>query len=295
MNTPTESSPSSDHRRATALTSPAWRMPALAAAVLLGLAGCSGGPKAEDMAEAPASELYAKAEAALADGNEEEAARLYDEVERLHPTSQWAKRAIIMSAFASHAAGDYDKAILAAGRYLDFYPSDKDAPYAQYLVAISHYDQIVDVGRDQARTRQALQALRELVNRYPDSEYAREGRLKLDLTLDHLAGKDMEVGRYYLKRGNYVGAIERFRTVVERYETTSHVEEALHRLVESYLALGVTREAQAAAAVLGHNFPGSDWYLDSYALLTGHDLRPEPPSDSWLNKVYRRVIQNKWL
>lgn len=259
------------------------------------VAACSTSDKSDVVDDVPADVLFERAGTELEEGNDKQAATLFDEVERLYPTSPWAKRAILMSAFSSHSAGDYDKAILSAGRFLDFYPSDDEAPYAQYLVAISHYDQIVDVGRDQARTQQALQALRELVNRYPDSEYAREGRLKLDLTLDHLAGKEMAVGRYYLKRGNYVGAIERFRIVVERYQTTSQVEEALHRLVESYLALGVNNEAQAAAAVLGHNFPGSDWYLDSYALLTGKDLRPESDDNSWVDKVWRRVVKNKWL
>ncbi|MEO1294049.1 MAG: outer membrane protein assembly factor BamD, partial [Pseudomonadota bacterium] len=214
--------------------------------------------------EKPAETIFAEAKSALDNGNASRAATLFDEVERLYPTSQWAKRAVIMSAFAAYEGAQYDKAILAASRFLDFYPSDKDAPYAQYLIAVSHYDQIVDVGRDQRRTRQAMQALRELIARYPDSEYAREATLKLDLTMDHLAGKEMAVGRQYLKQGAYIGAINRFRTVVETYQTTRHVEEALHRLVEANLALGLTGEAQSAAAVLGHNFPGSDWYADSY-------------------------------
>ena len=277
------------------MISRAYLLPAMVAAGLC-LAGCSStDDAAKSGVEPPADQLFSDAERALEEGEEKKAAELYDEVERLYPTSQWAKRAMIMSAFASYEHGDYEKAILSAQRFLDFYPSDKDAAYAQYLVAVSHYDQIVDVGRDQARTRQALQSLRELVNRYPESEYAREGRLKLDLALDHLAGKEMEVGRYYLKRGNYVASIERFRVVVENYQTTSHVEEALHRLVECYLALGVNREAQAAAAVLGKNFPGSDWYLDSYALLTGQDLRPEENDGSWITKVWRRVVKNEWL
>lgn len=268
---------------------------AVALATALAISGCSSSGSTEAAAEPPADELFRQAETELRNGRDVVAAGLFDEVERLYPTSQWAKRAMIMSAYASYEGGEYDKAILSAERFLDFYPSDKDAAYAQYLVAVSHYDQIVDVGRDQARTRAALQSLRELVNRYPDSEYAREGRLKLDLTLDHLAGKEMEIGRYYLKRGNYIGAIERFRVVVERYQTTSHVEEALHRLVEAYLALGVNQEAQAAAAVLGHNFPGSAWYIDSYALLTGRDLTPVEDADSWITRVWRRVVKNEWL
>ena len=247
---------------------------------------------AEDI---PADVLYERATSAQGGGSYQEAAQLYDEVERLYPTSQLAKRAIINSAYVSYEAANYDRAILTAQRYLDFYPSDKDAPYAQYLIAVSHYDQITDVGRDQARTAQAMQALRELVNRYPDSEYAREAQIKLELTLDHLAGKEMEVGRFYLKRGNYVAAINRFQTVIERYQTTSHVEEAMHRLVESYLALWIESEAQSVAAVLGHNFPGSPWYVDSYALLTGRNLAPRETEGSWISNVWGRVFKGEWL
>ncbi|MEL6317285.1 MAG: outer membrane protein assembly factor BamD, partial [Pseudomonadota bacterium] len=171
-----------------------------AIALSLTVSACSmfGEEVAEE--EPPVENLYSQADAELNGGNERKAAELFDEVERLYPTSRWAKRAIIMSAYASYEYGDYDKAALTAQRFLEFYPSDKDAPYAQYLIALSHYDQITDVGRDQARTQLALQSLRELINRYPNSEYAREAKLKLDLTLDHLAGKEMEVGRYYLKR-----------------------------------------------------------------------------------------------
>ncbi len=270
-----------------------------AAALATSLGACSyfGDMFAEDEIpeDPPVETLYAQADAALKEGNERRAAQLFDDVERLYPTSKWAKRSIIMSAYASYEYGDYDKAALTAQRFLEFFPSDKDAAYAQYIIAISHYDQIADVSRDQARTQQALQALRELINRYPESEYAREARLKLDLTLDHLAGKEMDIGRFYLKRAEYVAAINRFRTVVTDYQTTSHTPEALHRLVEAYLALGVEREAKTAAAVLGHNFPGSPWYADSYALLTGRDLTPEADSDSWLARVYERVVKGEWL
>ncbi|MCI4660763.1 MAG: outer membrane protein assembly factor BamD [Neomegalonema sp.] len=263
---------------------------------LLLVAACSsGGSSTEAAQETPANEIFQEATQALADDQPVKAAQLFDEVERLYPTSQWAKRAIIMSAFSSYEAGRYDESVLSARRFLDFYPSDDDAPYAQYLIAMSHYERIVDVGRDQARTRDAMQALRELVNRYPDSEYAREAQLKLDLTMDHLAGKEMEVGRWYLKNHKYIAAINRFRTVVERYQTTRHVEEALHRLVEAYLSLGVNNEAQTAAAVLGHNFPGSEWYQDSYLLLTGKDLRPAEDKESWISRTWRRLTTNSWL
>lgn len=270
-----------------------WAAPVILLALT---AACSSTSDDQALPEdEPLEQIYARAEAAREAGNYRTAAANYDEVERLYPTSQLAKRSILQSAEASYRAGDFDKAILAAQRFLDFYPSDSSAPYAQYLVSVSHYDQIVDVGRDQARTQEALQALRELINRYPDSEYSVDAQLKLDLTLDHLAGKEMEIGRFYLKRGQYIGAINRFRTVIERYQTTSHAPEALHRLVEAYLALGVAREAQSAAAVLGHNFPGSDWYQDSFALLTGRDLRPAADEESWITQTWRRVVRGEWL
>ncbi|MEM1422139.1 MAG: outer membrane protein assembly factor BamD [Pseudomonadota bacterium] len=260
------------------------------------LAGCSAGDDVLRASEdTPANVLYEQAQSAQSGGDLERAALIYNEVERLYPTSQLAKRSIINSAYVSYEADQFDLAILSAQRYLDFYPSDKDAPYAQYLIAVSHYDQITDVGRDQARTAQALQALRELVNRYPESEYAREGQIKLELTLDHLAGKEMEIGRFYLKRANYVAAINRFQNVIERYQTTSHVEEAMHRLVEAYLALGINGEAQAVASVLGYNFPGSPWYVDSYALLTGRNLAPREEEGSWISKVWGRVFKGDWL
>lgn len=291
-----------DTRRAAISERSAWRIGAAVIAPLVlavSLGGCSSifgdDSAAAPGNEPPAEDLYASAETALKGGSEREAARLFDEVERLYPTSQLAKRSILMSAESSYKYGDYDKAALAARRFLDFYPSDEQAPYAQYIIAMSYYDQITDVGRDQVLTRAALQSLRELVNRYPGSGYAREAELKLELTYDHLAGKEMSIGRYYQKRSNYVGAINRFRTVVEEYQTTSHVAEALHRLVECYLALGVAREAQTAAAVLGHNFPGSEWYQDSYALLTGRDLRPAADRGSWMYQVWGGVTDIEWF
>lgn len=264
---------------------------AVAAAALLAiLAGCSSSEPVT-VAEEPPETIFERGERALATGDAAEAAKQFDEVERLYPTSTWAKRAIIQAANAYYIDAEYDQAILTAQRFLDFYPSDDEAPFAQYIVAMSHYDQIVDVGRDQARTRAAQQALRELINRYPNSDYANEAQLKLDATFDHLAGKEMEVGRYYLKRGNFIAAISRFQNVVASYQTTRHVEEALHRLVEANLALGLTREAQATAAVLGHNFPGSAWYADSYLLLTGVDLRPEAADDSWISRTWNSVTE----
>ena len=242
-----------------------------------------------------AREIFDQAERQLADGDAEEAAKTFDEVERLYPFSQLAKRATINSAFASYQAGDMPAARAAAGRYLDLYPSDVDAPYAQYLIGLSYYDNIADVRRDQATTKSALEELTELVQRYPDSDFARDARLKIDLTLNHIAGKEMTVGRYYLKRGHYLAAANRFRVVLEQYQTTAHTPEALHRLVEAYLSLGLDREAQTSAAVLGENFVGSDWYAASYALLEGKDLRPERHEDDFFDRVFRRVIRGDWL
>ena len=242
-----------------------------------------------------AETIYNRAEFELESRNPEEAARYFGEVERLYPYSEWARRALVMQAFAYHRDRDYESARASAQRFLDLYPMDEDAAYAQYLLALSYYDQIDDVGRDQGLTFQALQALRTVIEQYPDTEYARSAVLKFDLAFDHLAAKEMEIGRYYLKRGHYPAAINRFRVVVEQFQTTSHTPEALHRLVEAYLSLGLTDEAQTAGAILGYNYRSSEWYRDSYALLTGRGLRPEPQGDNWLSTLYRQVVQGEWL
>jgi outer membrane protein assembly factor BamD len=271
---------------------------AAAISIAAALAGCSmfGGKDEVALDDTPPGEIFQLGEAQLADGRAVEAAKTFNEIERLYPFSQLAKRAIIMSAFASYTAGDVSNARASARRYLDLYPSDKDAPYAQHLIALTYYDNMVDVGRDQATTERALTALREVVSRYPDSDFARDAQFKIDLTLDHLAGKEMEIGRYYLKLGHYTAAINRFQVVADKYQTTSQTPEALHRLVEANLALGLENEALASAAVLGHNYPGSDWYANSYELLTGRNLLPEGENhDSFLGSVYRRVILGKWL
>lgn len=282
------------------MTRPNLLARAAAVAAMLALAGCdtvsgiftSDEPNYEELS---AQQLYTLAETRLAEGSPGDAAPLFDEVERLYPFSQWAKRAMIMSAFSNYQARRYADARASASRFLDFYPSDPDAPYAQYLIGLSYYDNIIDIGRDQAETEAALQALTEVVRRYPDSDYARDAALKIDLARDHLAGKELQVGRYYLKRGHYIAAINRFRVVIERYQTTSQTPEALHRLVEANLALGLEREAQIAGAILGHNFAGSEWYADSYALLTGRGLEPEGSEDGWLGRIWRRVILGEWL
>jgi len=191
-----------------------------------------------------------------------------------------------MSAYSSYQAEDYDTAVSTLQRFVKLYPSNSSSPYAYYLIALCYYEQISDVGRDQKVTEQAMQALREVIRRFPDTEYARDARVKLDLTQDHLAGKEMEIGRYYLRHDDTLSAINRFRFVVENYQTTSHVPEALHRLVECYLKLGVREEAQRYAAVLGHNFPGSTWYRDSYKLMTGKEVKQAAGNDSsWWDHI----------
>jgi len=273
-----------------AITMPARRSFGLLCAVFAFclLAACSS-PE-QPYVERSAEELYNQAMDELISGDYAEATRYFDEVERQHPYSAWATRAQLMSAFASYQSSHYLEAILAAERYLELHPGHPNAPYAYYLIAISHYEQISDVGRDQSATAVALLALEELVRRFPESEYARDARLKIDLTLDHLAGKEMNIGRYYLRRGFYVAAINRFRAVIETYSTTAHAAEALHRLTEAYLAIGVADEAQTAAAVLGYNFPASDWYRDSYALIKGHDLAPKEDTGSWISRAWRFVF-----
>jgi outer membrane protein assembly factor BamD len=267
----------------------------LAITAALVLAGCEGAtePQFESLT---AEEIYQLAERELeARPRQERAARYFAEVERLYPYSEWAKRALIMQAFALHRRRAYEEARGAAQRFLDLYPGDEDAPYAAYLLAISYYDQIEDIGRDQGITFQALQALRAVIERYPDSEYARSAMLKFDLAFDHLAGKEMEIGRYYLARGHYTAAINRFRVVVEQFQTTTHTAEALHRLVEAYLALGLTDEAQTAGAILGYNYQASPFYQDTYRLLTGRGLEPAPRGQGWLRSIYRQVIRGDWI
>lgn len=271
----------------------AWRVTA-ACMFAFSLAAC-GGSREQPLENYSAEEIFTRGEYELEGGKAEEAARYFGEVERLYPYSEWAKRALIMQAMAYHRDKDYENSRASAQRFIDFYPVDDDAAYAQYLLALSYYDQIDAIGRDQGLTFQALQALRAVIERYPDSEYARSAILKFDLAFDHLAAKEMEIGRYYLKRGHYTAAINRFRVVVEDFQTTSHTPEALHRLVESYLSLGLTNEAQTAAAILGHNFQASPFYEDSYALLTGRGLEVKAQGDSWLAKVYRQVLRGEWL
>lgn len=235
-----------------------------------GCAGRGGGPRDTAFVARDVETLYAAAKARLDRGDTILAAALFDEVERQHPYSPWARRAQLMSAFSYYVAKDYNKAIQSAQRFLSIHPGNRDAPYAYYLIALCYYEQISDVDRDQKITQQALTALTEVVRRYPNTRYAADARIKIDLVNDHLAGKEMQIGRYYQRSGRWLAAATRFRTVVETYQTTSHAPEALFRLVESSLQLGMPEEALKYASVLGANYPGSKWYEKAYKLMQKH-------------------------
>ena len=267
-----------------------------AALLVVMVAGCSGRAQKQPVEAQSAEEIYKLGELELETGKRPKDALVYfQEVERLYPYTEYAKRALIMQAFTHHKAKEYPEARDAAQRFLDFYPGDEDAPYALYLMALSYYDQIDDVGRDQGITFQALIGMRDVIETYPDSEYARSAMLKFDLAFDQLAAKEMEVGRFYLKRRHYTAALNRFRVVVEDFQTTTHTAEALHRLVECYVALGLDEEAQTAAAILGYNYQSSPFYEDSYRLLKGKGLAPQAKGESWLRKIYRQMIKGEWL
>ena len=217
------------------------------------------------------------------------ASKKFEEVERQHPYSDWARKALIMVAYARFEAKDYDESVLAARRFVTLHPGSSDAPYAQFLIGSSYYEQIPDVSRDQGRTEKAIAALDEVSRKYPDSEYAQNAKRKIEVARDQLAGKEMETGRYYLNRKDFTGAINRFKIVVTQYQTTRHVEEALMRLTEAYLSLGVASEAQTAAAVLGHNFPDSSWYADAYRLVRAGGLDPSDNKGSWISRAFANL------
>lgn len=259
-----------------------WRTAGKIIAVLLVttfVASCSKKGREERFVAREVGSLYNLGVTNLHRKNFGMAGAYFDEVERQHPYTSWARRAQLMSAYAYYQANDYDEAILAGERFISLHPGNSSASYAYYLIAISYYEQITDVGRDQRVTEQAMGALREVALRYPETAYAEDALLKIDLTRDHLAGKEMEIGRFYQKQKQFLAALVRFRNVIDDYQNTTHVAEALHRLVEVYLAIGVTEEAQQVAAVLGYNFPNSKWYKYSYSLLTGADLGLVDPRD----------------
>lgn len=252
-------------------------MPKILLAMLLTssllIVGCgSKGKKKLAYLERPAEKIYLEGYDRMDKRDWQGAGLLFDEVERQHPYSEWARRSMLMAAFASYQSNKYSDAINAAQRFVALHPGSRSAPYAYYLIGICHFEQISDVGRDQSETQMALEALQQVVRRFPTSEYARDAQLKIDLTKDQLAGKDMTIGRWYLQRGFNLAAISRFKNVIQNYQTTSHAPEALHRLVEAYVRMGVIDEAVQVASVLGYNYPGTDWYEDSYRLLAKIDV-----------------------
>ncbi len=259
--------------------------PLLRACLVAGLAvaasACATNTKQKNLAyvERPVEQIYNDAVHQLDRHVWQAAAAQFDEVERQHPYSVWAQRSMLMAAYARYRAHDYDKSISSAQEYISLHPGGDGAPYAYYLVAVCQFDQIIDVGREQARTELALSALNEVTQRFPDTSYARDATLKTDMVRDQLAGKEMEIGRYYLKRNENLAAINRFRKVVETYDTTTHAPEALYRLVEAYLSIGLNGQAQASAAVLGYNYPGSQWYSDAYKLMTTAGVEAAKPSN----------------
>jgi outer membrane protein assembly factor BamD len=261
------------------------------------LSGCGTGAvwdkffaKDDTFNEEPADKLYNEGLYLMNNNNDPKgASKKFEEVDRQHPYSDWARKSLLMSAYAFYQAGDYDSCIGAATRYVTLHPGSPDAAYAQYLIAASHYDQIPDISRDQARTEKAMAALEEVIRKYPTSEYATSAKKKLEGARDQLAGKEMEIGRYNLEKRNYTGAINRFKTVVTQYQTTRHVEEALARLTEAYLAIGVVGEAQTAAAVLGHNFPDSRWYKDAYNLVKSGGLEPSENKGSYISRAFKKL------
>jgi outer membrane protein assembly factor BamD len=262
------------------------RAPTVALGIGLLLVACSSNNE-EEYVERPPEELFAQGEQLLAEGSFEDSARAFEEVERQHPYSQLAVRAQVMAGYAYFEGELYDQSIAALRSFIDLHPGNSDVPYAHYLIGMSYYERLSDVGRDQEMTEEALAAFGELVRRFPNSDYARDAELKMDLAYDHLAGKEMLIGRYYQERRQYVAAINRFRRVVDVYDTTTHVPEALHRLTESYLALGVMDEARDAAAVLGYNYPDSVWYERSYALIGAGGEQPATASqDSWISGIF---------
>ncbi len=255
------------------------------------LPGCLGrGKEKDDYVERPVDSIYNSAMTEMKRGKHAKAAKEFEEVERQHPYSTWASRSLVMAAYSYYEANKYDEAIIAAKRYVTLHPGGTDAGYATYLIAASQYEQITDIGRDQQVTAKALKSLQDVVRKYPDSDYAKDAKLKIDLARDHLAGKEMEIGRYYIKKKSYLAAISRFKSVVKVYQTTTHIEEALMRLTELYMTMGIKSEAQTAAAVLGHNYPGSKWYDDAYKLLKSDGLEPREDKGSWISRAYKSVF-----
>ena len=274
-----------------AVTRP-WIAAVVAAPLVL--SGCLSSEKDLDLSTYveetdPADQLYNEGLANLNAGRMNEAIKKFEAVDRQHPYSEFARKSMVMGAFTNYRQGNYEEAINAAKRYVNLYPSDEDAAYAQYIIGLSYYRQIRDVTQDQKEARRTVEAMEELVQRWPESQYVEDAKAKTRFARDQLAGKEMQIGRYYLERREYIAAIKRFRVVVEFYSNTRHIEESLARLTEAYYAMGLTSEAQTAAAVLGNNYPDSQWYKDSYALLQGGGLEPRENTGSWLSKAGRLI------
>jgi outer membrane protein assembly factor BamD len=251
--------------------------------------------KMEIVPDVPPSKLYDEGLGRIKSSDYEGAAKKFSQIDKQHPQSEWSRIALIMSAYANYEGKRWEEAINDSKRYIQLHPSSKDTAYAYYLLAMSHFNQIPDVTRDQERSEKALAALQELVTKYPKSEYVSDARHRIQVARDQIAGNQMEIGRFYLQKRNYTGAINRFRDVVAKYQTTRHVEEALMRLTESYMALGIADEAQTAAAVLGHNFPDSQWYKDSYALLRSGGLQPREDTGSWISRAFKGLTRTAGL
>lgn len=252
------------------------------------LAACSTADKELTIPDEPADKLYNEGLYLMQKKFDYKlAAKKFEEVDRQHPYSDWARKALLMQAYAYYEAKEYDDSITAAKRYVTMHPGSADAAYAQFLIGSSYYEVIPDVTRDQARTEKAMSELEQVIRKYPTSEYAASSRKKIEVARDQLAGKEMMIGRFYLNKKDFVGAINRFKLVVTQYQTTRHVEEALMRLTEAYLALGIVQEAQTAAAVLGHNFPDSTWYKEAHAMVTNGGLQPSENKNSWISKLFQ--------
>jgi outer membrane protein assembly factor BamD len=262
---------------------------AVPALVALALGACSLFDKDTVVPDEPADKLYNEGLYLLNDKKDPKtAAKKFEEVDRQHPYSEWARKSLIMAAFAYYEAGAYDDCISSARRYVTLHPGSPDTAYAQYLIGSSYFDQIPEISRDQERTEKAVQTLEEVARKYPDSEYAVASKRKIEIARDQLAGKEMDIGRQLLTTHNYTGAINRFKVVVTRYQRTRHVEEALLRLTEAYMALGIVEEAQTSAAVLGHNFPDSRWYKDAYALMQSRGVEPNENKGSWISQAFKK-------
>jgi outer membrane protein assembly factor BamD len=260
------------------------------ALLVAALPACSWFNKEEVVPDDPADKLYNEGLYLLNNKRDyRQAAKRFEEVDRQHPYSEWARKALLMSAYAHYEGNQYEDSVTAAKRYVTLHPGTSDAAYAQYLIGSSYFDQIPDITRDQQRTERAMQALDEVVRKYPSTEYAIAAKKKLEIARDQLAGKEMDTARFYQKRRDYIAAINRFKVVITQYQTTRHVEEALMRLTETYMSLGIVNEAQTAAAVLGHNFPNSPWYKDAYTLVRSGGLEPREDQGSWISRAFKKV------